>query len=1125
MQGAQSDVTVGVLGPVVAAVGGCEADLGGPRPRAVLARLAVAGGEVVSTDRLVHDLWDAAEAPAKALAVLQVHVSHLRRALEPGRARRAPATVLVSAAPGYALRVGAGLDARRFEDLVRSAAEAGDAGQRHAALTAALGCWRGGAYAEVADAAWAAPEAARLTELRLTAVEARAAAALDLGRAAGAVPELERHLHDHPGREEAVRLLALALYRTGRQGDALGVLRRAREHLAEELGVDPGPALRALEADVLAQAPTLDGPAPGPAGQSTGRDRATAGTTTAGPAPSGTTTAGTGEGAGTTAAGTTATGTAAGGPGRPSMGATALGRAAEIAAVQAAADEARRAGARVVWVVGEAGGGKTTLAEAAVGELAGAGWRVARGRCPEVAGAPPGWAWSEVVRALGAPGADSEDALAGLLPEGEPSPFRLGRAVAAVIDAAAPVVVLLDDVHRGDDLTLQLLRQVLAQLAGRPLLVVATYRGNEAPDELAAAVGALLGATAAHLVLGGLDPVAVGVLAREQGLTDADPAVLAALAERTGGNPLFVRELARLITAEGPRAAHTVVPAGVRETLRRRVARLPGPATTALRQAAVLGRDVDVDVLAEVAGRDPDDLLDALEVAVLAGLLDEPAPGRVRFTHALVRDTLYEDTPLLRRARLHTAALRVLAGTADAATLAHHAEAAAGPATAHEAVPYAVAAAREAQAVGAWGEAARRWASALRLHELAERRAGPAAQQQEALVALLTPAVTALARSGDTAGARAAYVRAVAAAQGRDRLGVLCAWDAPLVWTTRANPEPDAGVLAAAAEFLAEPDLPAATRVRLLLALFREHEGHDVPAAIAVTGEALALARTVDDPRLLCLALNARAYTALGPDLRDERRALEDELVAVAAAAGEVDHEAVAHWLLFLEAASRTDLAAARAEMTLAVARAGTGQLGALLATVAIFQALLEVLAGRLDAAAARYEEVSRRLIEHGAVNGGLMAMVGRIGVAVYRGDLSPLRPELEYVESLYPGGMGELVALALLDEGREDDARRVWAARRRRVRDYYWLGFTALRAHVAGRLGDVAEARLLYDELLPYAGRIAGLDSGTLYAGPVDDALAALAEALGRPEEAARRRAAAAHLREQVAAALAAPV
>ncbi len=629
------NVAVSVLGPLRATVGGEPAQLGGPRQRSVLARLVVAGGHVVSTDRVIDDLWEG-EPPPKALASLQVHVSHLRRSLEPARRRRAEAGVLVSAPPGYALRLPReSVDAWRFDDLIGQARDEPDAAVRRRVFDQALACWSGPAYAEVADAPWAVPEVARLDELRLGAREGRAEADLELGNAAGVVPELERLLFDSPARERTVRLLTLALYRSGRQADALAVLRRAREHLADELGIDPGRELRELEAAVLDHDPSLDATPP----------RATA-------------------------------------PPRPPEPETparqrSVGRVGELRLLLDAADDART-GASVVWIAGEPGAGKTTLVEAAANELRGRGWRVAWGRCPEVDGAPPAWPWSEIVRAL-----DGGDLVEG----STPNAFWLSRSLADQVRAAArrsPVALVLDDVHRADELTLQLLRQVVDQLSAEPVLVLATFRGTEGGEALAATRAALAGASAQHLSLAGLDDAGVAVLASGYGLADVSAEVVGLLRERTGGNPLFVRELTKLLVSEGRAAARTSVPAGVREVLRRRVDRLPGPAVTALRQAAVLGRDVDVDLLAAVTGRDPDELLDALETAVLAGLLDEPAPGRVRFTHALVRDTLYEDTPLMRRARVHAAAASVLEaqGGADAATLAHHAVASASPATA-----------------------------------------------------------------------------------------------------------------------------------------------------------------------------------------------------------------------------------------------------------------------------------------------------------------------------------------------------------------------------------------------------------------------------------------------------------
>ncbi|MGV9306186.1 BTAD domain-containing putative transcriptional regulator [Nonomuraea sp. NPDC003727] len=255
-------VTFGVLGPVVAWDGGGAAvALKGPRHRAVLARLIIARRRVVPLARLVEDLWD--EPPKGAAGAVQTFVADLRRALEPDRPPRAPARLLVTEGPGYALRAAPdGVDAWRFAAAVGAAASSPPA-QALEQVKEAMGWWRGPAYAEFAQEEWVGGERSRLAELRLQAVELQAQARLDLGLAAEAVPDLDAHLVEHPWREDAWRLLALALYRMGRQGDALSVLRRARTILADQLGLDPGPRLRRLEADILAQDPLLDA-APGP---------------------------------------------------------------------------------------------------------------------------------------------------------------------------------------------------------------------------------------------------------------------------------------------------------------------------------------------------------------------------------------------------------------------------------------------------------------------------------------------------------------------------------------------------------------------------------------------------------------------------------------------------------------------------------------------------------------------------------------------------------------------------------------------------------------------------------------------------------------------------------------------
>jgi DNA-binding SARP family transcriptional activator len=228
-------------------------DLGGPRQRSVLALLLVARRQVVSVDRLVEDLWNG-EPPRRAIGALQAYVSHLRRALEPHRAPRSPAAILVSEPPGYAIRVDEdAVDAWRFESLVRRANDTPDPAAARVLLDEALGLWRGPAYAEFATESWAVAEAARLDGLRIVARERWCETVLRGGEAHEAVMAAEALTREHPLREEGWRLLAMSLYAGGRQADALDALRRARDILAEELGMDPGPALLQVETDVLRQ--------------------------------------------------------------------------------------------------------------------------------------------------------------------------------------------------------------------------------------------------------------------------------------------------------------------------------------------------------------------------------------------------------------------------------------------------------------------------------------------------------------------------------------------------------------------------------------------------------------------------------------------------------------------------------------------------------------------------------------------------------------------------------------------------------------------------------------------------------------------------------------------------------
>jgi WD40 repeat protein/DNA-binding SARP family transcriptional activator len=237
---------IGVLGPVEASAGGKPVFVGAGKPRALLALLALNAGATISTDRLVGGLWGD-EPPATAAKMVQLYVSQLRKALANG----GDGAEIVTRGRGYELRLGDGeLDARRFEKLVAAGA-----------ARDALSLWRGAALADVADEPFAAAEIRRLDELRVAAFELAIDGDLAAGRHREVAGELEVLVAEHPLREGLHAQRMLALYRCGRQAEALDAYRQARSVLVEEIGVEPGPELRRLHEAVLRQDPELDAPA------------------------------------------------------------------------------------------------------------------------------------------------------------------------------------------------------------------------------------------------------------------------------------------------------------------------------------------------------------------------------------------------------------------------------------------------------------------------------------------------------------------------------------------------------------------------------------------------------------------------------------------------------------------------------------------------------------------------------------------------------------------------------------------------------------------------------------------------------------------------------------------------
>ena len=490
---------VAVLGPVRAWRADAELDLGASQRRAVLGLLAVRANQVVPRDELIDGLWGE-ELPASAVNALHVHVSRLRATLEPQRAHRAPSRVLLATGAGYQLRLAPGLlDAEAFAQRLAQARVAcgkGDLAAAAVSFDAALGLWSGAALAGIGGPC-AQIVRAGLGEQRLTAIEERLEVILALGRHAEAAQQLVELVREHPLRERFVGQLMLALYRSGRQAEALNAFAAARRVLVGELGIEPGPQLRTLHARILAADPGLD-VAP------------VAITAAAKPAPAA--------------------------PARPAPAqlpadvAAFTGRSGELAALDqllAATAPAESVGA-VFVLSGTAGVGKTALAvrwsrRAASAFPDGQLYVNLRGYDPGQP-LPPGDALAGFLRALGLAGAD-------IPPETDEraAAYRSlldGRRVLVVLDNAASV------------------EQVRPLLPGCPsCLVVVTSR-----DSLAGLV-ARHGAGRLDLDMLPL-PDAVGLLRTLIGdRVDAEPGAAVALAKQCARLPLALRVAAELAAA------------------------------------------------------------------------------------------------------------------------------------------------------------------------------------------------------------------------------------------------------------------------------------------------------------------------------------------------------------------------------------------------------------------------------------------------------------------------------------------------------------------------------------------------------------------------------------------------
>jgi AAA ATPase domain len=371
-----------------------------------------------------------------------------------------------------------------------------------------------------------------------------------------------------------------------------------------------------------------------------------------------------------------------------------VGRQLVVDALRSAADAAIAGAGGVVLLAGEAGMGKTALATEAAAYAKAHGALTVWGTCWEGDGAPGYWPWIQVVRALARDGGEGEAVLAELTGANEAADSVLGEEAAVrfrtydmtaayVRERAAvrPLVLVLDDLHWADMSSLRLLLFLARQLHDGSALVIGTYRDADLTlgEHPARALLAELAGQAGLLQLAGLTVADVGRLLTAVCGERPPDALAAEVHERTGGNPFFVQQTARLLAAQGApldRASVTGVPRAAGDVLARRLARLPRDVADLLSVAAVAGRHFAIAAVASIAGLAAEDAVPLVDVAAHPGVVEHDTPGGGRFSHDLFREVLYQELPAARRSALHLAVAELLEQdaetTAPAAQIAFH---------------------------------------------------------------------------------------------------------------------------------------------------------------------------------------------------------------------------------------------------------------------------------------------------------------------------------------------------------------------------------------------------------------------------------------------------------------------
>jgi DNA-binding SARP family transcriptional activator len=1095
--------------------------------RVVLGALLLEPNGVVSRDRLIDAVWGD-QPPETALNALQVHVSRLRKLLGGARGHE---TALRARVPGYVLDVSPGeLDANEFERLAAVRGPDEDHEAVAARLTDALRLWRGPVLDGLDIGMSNLPAVIRLNDLRLATVERRVETDLALGRHRDVTGELEALVHDHPLRESLRGLLMVALYRSGRQADALAVYQQARQLLAEELGIDPGPTLQALELAVLAQSPQLDFRVES---DDSGRATVQAGPPSAAriPLPGRLTT-------------------------RPPIG--LLGRQHEIRVL---ADAYKRiavdGGREVVLVAGEAGVGKSTLAAAAAGAAFDEGACVLFGHCEEDLASPYQFFAEALdhlvrnaspdqlethVRPYGSDLSHLLPSVSSLLPglpatralDADTERYLLFAAVVRMIadvSRAQPVVLVLDDLQWADRGSLLLLRHLAAAEQIPRVLIVATYRDSELmyADALRDTLGALRRHSGVQrLDLGGLNDdevVSYFEAASGQTLDDRGLELARSVYRETDGNPFFVGEVLRHLAESGAiyrdsdgrwtvRAdlEEAALPDSVREVIGGRVVRLGKDAERVLSLAAVIGREFDLELLSRTAGVADDDVLDLLDGAIGAALVrDLPdRPGRFQFTHALIQHTLYEDLRATRRAQAHRQIAQALeelepeSSDARVGELARHWVAAIQPTDLAKAISYSRRAGDVALAALAPADAVRFYSQAL---ELSAQSAVPdPVLRLDVTIGL----GTAFRQAGDTAFRETLLGASRAAAQlgDTDRLvAATLANDRGTFSTVSAIDTEKVEMLEASLERLPADDV---RRALVLATLCTELTvGSSLEHRQALADEALTIARTHGDDGTVVRVINHVLLPLSVPHLQEFSMARAIEGFALA--------ELVGDPLLLCTAASGRRLIAGACGDIQEMDRFFELK-GRLVAQIDLpflnwVHTLQRATRALIAGDSGLGEELALHALQLGNDGGQPDAPVAfgiqLIMVHFLRGTLGTLIPLIEQSVADNPGlpVFSAVLALAHAESDHDEEVRELLDGFARAgfvlPLDVAWLTAMIALAEAAAACGEPRFAEPVLAQLAPFSDQWLYTDVTT--AGPVSRPVGELLTVLGRYDEAER--------------------